>query len=230
MSDWPNASSLAAVPLFPLPNVVLLPRAILPLHIFEERYKAMTADALEGERLIAMALLRAGWEKDYYHRPQIEPVVCVGKILSHERLPDGKYNFLLQGVLRATVVREVGDESYRQAELRPLELTNVPAQALMPYRERLFALLAEESLSLLPGAIHFRKMLAGDMATEDVADLLAFNFLDDVAFKQSLLADGDVLGRVGRIVQAVEALRPPGAPSGPAAPPRRRFPGEPSMN
>src|SRR5580700_7348822 len=98
---------LTAVPLFPLPNVVLFPRAILPLHIFEERYKAMTADALVGDGRIAMALLQPGWEKSYYERPRIEPVVCVGRILSHEQLPDGKYNFLLQGMLRATIVREV---------------------------------------------------------------------------------------------------------------------------
>src|SRR5947209_4114241 len=86
-----------AVPLFPLPNVVLFPRAVLPLHIFEERYRAMMADALAGDRQVAMALLKPGWEKNYYARPAIEPVVCLGRILSHERLPDGCYNFLLQG-------------------------------------------------------------------------------------------------------------------------------------
>src|SRR5215204_4472699 len=89
--------SLDAIPLFPLPNVVLFPRAILPLHIFEERYRQMTKDVLAGDGRIAMALLKPGWEKDYYSRPQIEPVVCVGKIVSWEKLPDGKYNFLLQG-------------------------------------------------------------------------------------------------------------------------------------
>src|SRR5687767_7158030 len=98
----------AAVPLFPLPSVVLFPRAVLPLHIFEDRYRAMTADALAGDKVVAMALLKAGWEKSYYGRPAIEPVVCVGKILSHEKLPDGKYNFLLQGVQRARVIRENG--------------------------------------------------------------------------------------------------------------------------
>src|SRR5439155_576777 len=67
---------LSSVPLFPLPNVVLFPRAVLPLHIFEERYKEMTAEALAGDRQVAMALLKPGWEKDYYHRPVIEPVVC----------------------------------------------------------------------------------------------------------------------------------------------------------
>src|SRR5687768_2370471 len=75
-----NVSDLCAVPLFPLPNVVLFPRAVLPLHIFEERYKTMAADALAGDRLVAMALLRPGWEKSYYGRPAIEPVVCVGTI------------------------------------------------------------------------------------------------------------------------------------------------------
>src|SRR5476651_2067777 len=89
------------VPLFPLPNVVLFPRAVLPLHIFEERYKAMTADTLRGDGRIAMALLKPGWEKCYYQRPAIDPVVCVGTILSHEKLPDGTYNFLLQGAIRA---------------------------------------------------------------------------------------------------------------------------------
>src|SRR5438552_10479372 len=98
VSHTPHKSS---VPLFPLPNVVLFPRAILPLHIFEERYKAMTADAIAGDKQIAMALLQPGWEKNYYGRAAIDRVVCVGTIVSHERLTDGKYNFLLQGHSRA---------------------------------------------------------------------------------------------------------------------------------
>src|SRR5262245_51754568 len=113
---------LSAVALFPLPNVVLFPRAILPLHIFEERYKAMTRDALRTDRQIAMALLRPGWEKCYYSRATIDPVVCVGQILQHEKLPDGTYNFLLQGLTRAKVVSErpPGECMYRVAELEPL--------------------------------------------------------------------------------------------------------------
>src|SRR5262245_9885597 len=120
-----HSTDTAVVPLFPLPNVVLFPRAVLPLHIFEERYKTMTHDVLAGNKQLAMALLRPGWEKDYYQKPAIEPVVCIGKIVSHERLADGKYNFLLQGHTRATIVREVGDEPYRQAILQPLEEQHV---------------------------------------------------------------------------------------------------------
>src|SRR3978361_134440 len=102
-----SIGDLSAIPLFPLPNVVLFPRALLPLHIFEERYKAMTANAVAGDRQIAMALLRPGREKSYYPRPSIEAVVCVGTIVGHERLADGKYNFLVEGRLRARVEREV---------------------------------------------------------------------------------------------------------------------------
>src|SRR5436309_2332195 len=112
----PGASDvdLSAVPLFPLPSVVLFPRAVLPLHIFEDRYRAMTSDVLDGDRLIAMALLRPGWEKSYYAKPAVEPVVCVGRILSHEKLPDGKYNFLLEGLLRARISQELPVEvNYR---------------------------------------------------------------------------------------------------------------------
>src|SRR5829696_2396771 len=123
---WETAGvSLGVVPVFALPNVVLFPRAVLPLHIFEERYRAMTADVIVGDKTVAMALLKPGWEKSYHGRPAIEPVVCVGRILSHEKLPDGKYNFLLQGVQRARIIAELEGKPYRVAELRRLE--QVPA-------------------------------------------------------------------------------------------------------
>ncbi|HXX93988.1 MAG TPA: LON peptidase substrate-binding domain-containing protein, partial [Planctomycetota bacterium] len=73
------------LPLFPLPNVVLFPHAFLPLHIFEPRYRSMTRGALEGERLIGMALLKPGWEGDYYGNPDVHEVIGVGKIIEEER-------------------------------------------------------------------------------------------------------------------------------------------------
>src|SRR6266850_552810 len=119
------AGPLSSVPLFPLPNVVLFPRAVLPLHIFEDRYKIMTADVLATNRTIAMALLKPGWEKNYYQAPAIEPVVCVGEILSWEQLPDGNYNFLLQGRTRARITSETRGKSYRVATLSPLEESSI---------------------------------------------------------------------------------------------------------
>jgi hypothetical protein len=201
----------AAIPLFPLPNVVLFPKAVLPLHIFEERYKKMTGDVLRTHRQIAMALMRPGWEKNYYNRPAIEPVVCVGTILSHERLADGRYNFLLQGHTRARIVREVGEESYRQAQLEPLSETENSEFDLADERRRLTELFARDSYAGLPGGGQIRRLLAtSGVPTGVIADLLAFNVLSDdqVALKQSLLAETRVRSRVSRIIESVEALRP----------------------
>jgi Lon protease-like protein len=208
MTVPPEQPDLSSVPLFPLPNVVLLPRAVLPLHVFEERYKAMTADALAGGRQIAMALLKGGWEKDYYHRPAVEPVVCVGTILSHERLPDGKYNFLLQGHTRARIVREVGDRPYRTAQLEPVAESNDLEIDLSDERRRLERLFRAASLGQTPVGRQFRQLLSGTVRTADVADLVAFNYLEDVGLKQSLLEEPDVRRRVRRVIAAVEESQP----------------------
>jgi Lon protease-like protein len=208
MSLPPEQSDLSAVPLFPLPNVVLFPRAVLPLHIFEERYRTMTADALEGHRQVAMALLKSGWERDYYSRPAIEPIVCVGTILSHEKLPDGKYNFLLRGHTRARVVREHGERAYRVARLEPLVETNDDEDALGEERERLRRVFRPALLGATPVGRQFRQLVAGCLRTADIADLLAFTYIEDVLLKQSLLEETDVGRRVRRIVETLEASQP----------------------
>ena len=210
---------LRAVPLFPLPGVVLFPRAVLPLHIFEDRYRAMTADALADDKMVAMALLKPGWEKSYYGRPAIEPVVCVGRILSHEKLPDGKYNFLLQGVLRARIIREngggaggaggaglEGETPYRTARLEPLEETPVPEVELEDERRLLHELFMTTPLGGIGAGRQFRQIVKAPLPTPVVADLAAFTFLEDVPLKQALLADVDVRHRVRRTVAALQQL------------------------
>lgn len=203
---------LSAVPLFPLPNVVLFPRAVLPLHVFEERYKAMTADAVAGRRQVAMALLKPGWETNYHARPAIEPVVCVGTILSYEKLPDGKYNFLLQGHTRARIVREtdhaLGEQPYRTARLEPIRSTNDLEIDLADERERLGRLFCTAVLGASAVGRQFRQLLSGAIPTADAADIVAFNCIDDVPLKQSLLAEPDVRRRVRRIVRAIEESQP----------------------
>src|SRR5947207_5029193 len=195
---------LSAVPLFPLPGVVLFPRAVLPLHIFEDRYRAMTADALAGDKLIAMALLRPGWEKSYYSRPEIEPVVCVGLILSHEKLADGKYNFLLQGQVRARIVEEFPGQPYRVARLERLEEAAALDIDLEEDRRRLAEVFDLTSLRSRGTGKQFRQIVRGVLPTADVADLAAFTFLEDVALKQSLLEEPDVRRRVARTIEALE--------------------------
>jgi Lon protease-like protein len=209
----PAAGPFSAVALFPLPNVVLLPRAILPLHIFEHRYKQMTADVLKGDRKIAMALLRPGWEKSYHDRPAIEPVVCVGTILTHEQQPEGEYNLLLQGHTRARIVRELelSGEAYRPyriAELKPLRETPVLEIDLTAQRQRLVRLFAEDVYRSTGPATHVRKLLDSPLPTSEVADLIAFTYLDDVLTKQALLEQLDVRQRIEQTIVELEALRP----------------------
>jgi hypothetical protein len=116
--------SKQVLPLFPLPSTVFYPGTPLPLHIFEPRYRQMTADALEGERKIGMVLLKPDWEAAYFDRPEIFPMGCVGSIEKEIRHPDGKYNFTLVGLRRFRILREVDGKLYRCAEIDLLEEQN----------------------------------------------------------------------------------------------------------
>jgi uncharacterized protein len=131
-------------PLFPLPNVVLFPHGLLPLHIFEPRYRQMTADALEGEQLIAMSLLRPGWEHWQGHQPPpIHTMVGLGQIIAHERIDDGRYMLVLRGLARAKVIREEDVElPYRIGRLE-LCRDKVPTKCDFDRRSR-----ADEIVSL----------------------------------------------------------------------------------
>ena len=94
-------------PIFPLPNVVLFPNALLPLHIFEPRYRQMTADALLGERLIAMGLIQSQDESlGSPTKPRIHEIMGIGKIIAHEKLEDGRYYLVLRGLARAKLLRD----------------------------------------------------------------------------------------------------------------------------
>jgi uncharacterized protein len=209
--ELPSDSSQApatVVPLFPLPSVILFPGAVLPLHIFEERYKAMTADALAGNRLIAMALLRPGWERDYYCKPAIESVVCIGRIARWERLEDGKYNFLLHGQTRARILAEDDSSPYRVARVEALMEKCVPESALACRRKCLAEMFLAEPLVSLPMTAPLRRIIASDIPTAAVADLIAFHALTQIPLKMSLLAETDVPRRIDRIISALKAALP----------------------
>jgi hypothetical protein len=108
------------LPLFPLPNVVLFPGVYLPLHIFEPRYRAMVVDALDGDRLIGMVLLRPGFEEEYDGRPPVFDVGCAGVITHHERLADGRFNIVLQGTERFRIRDEDHSRPYRIGHVESL--------------------------------------------------------------------------------------------------------------
>ena len=96
------------VPLFPLPNVALFPNVMLPLQVFEPRYRELVETVLNSDGIIALAALKDDWKLSYEtkHCP-IHDTVCLGQIVADERLSDGRYCLLIQGICRAQILNEV---------------------------------------------------------------------------------------------------------------------------
>jgi len=107
--------ALGRLKVCPLPTAVLLPGSALPLHVFEPRYRAMVAEALEGDRVLSVAMLAPGWEQDYEGRPALRPLAGVGIVEEAEKLPDGRYDLLVRGVARARFLGEhAPDKPFRE--------------------------------------------------------------------------------------------------------------------
>jgi len=108
------------IPIFPLQDIMLFPRATRPLHVFEQRYRDMVSDALKGDRLIGMVLLEPGHEDEYEGRPPVFPIGCVGVIAESEELPDGRYNIVLGGLTKFRITGEDESRPYRLAHIEPM--------------------------------------------------------------------------------------------------------------
>ena len=200
------------IPLFPLPNVVLFPAALLPLHVFEPRYRAMVADALENERLIGMVMLRPGWEPDYEGTPAVYRIGCAGFITHAEPLPDGRYNIMLRGLEKFRILRErparQGDEKYRIAEIESIEEAPLDrgAAALSDARARLERLIAKQLHRSTDESI------PKDIADEDLVHAIA-QYLEPLE-KQALLECDGLLRRCQTLVELLEMRILGGQPVG----------------
>lgn len=196
------------IPVFPLPNAVLLPRAILPLHIFEPRYKEMTRDALAAGRLIATALLKPGYEPKYHTLDaELHPIVCVGHVLREERLPEGKYNFLLQGVARALILEEDKERPYRRARLRPLLPDSLESEAQQGVRCELHRLMNGPAMAEVAAQANCLVFLkCRDLCLSDVLDLLASAVLGTVEQKQEFLSEPLLMARAEYLRRALQSL------------------------
>lgn len=201
------------VPLFPLPNVVLFPGVVQPLNIFEERYKQMMADTLQDRGLIAMALLCPGWEKDYYGSPAIHPVVCIGKIVAHEIVEEGKYNLLLQGLARARLRGEKRHGLFRIALLEPLIEAPLNAAKDTVHRSILRELFTKGALAQVSLAETVRTLLDRGASTAHLVDMLAFTLLQEVEVKQRLLEEGDPAKRADDLLYRLGTLGREAAPA-----------------
>lgn len=197
-----------SAPLFPLPNGVFFPGILFPLHIFERRYRKMTADALDGDRLIAMALLKPGWEMLPADRvPPIYDTVCLSRITAEERLPDGRYYLVLQGLARARVVGERSSElPYRIGELELCsdEEANLADADDQRIRENLLrgvqALYPELAVNPL-----FVQALDQELPLGTFCDILAHSLPLPLGQSQRILEELDVVRRSQIVVQAMQS-------------------------
>lgn len=191
----------ATIPIFPLPNAVLFPNVFMPLHIFEARYRAMVSDALAGDRIIGMVLLKAGFERDYEGRPPIFPVGCAGVITHSEPLPDGRFNIVLKGLEKFRITAEDSTRTYRVATIDalPEQMTDPERTELRRLRQRVEALLAaaverEGGDPKFPPAV----------ADEDLVNALAqYTGLEPIE-RQALLERSSVLERCQGLIELIE--------------------------
>lgn len=208
MPDLPPIDYDQPIALFPLPGCVLFPHATLPLHIFEPRYRRMTRDALDADGLIAMALFQGNhWKDDYHGKPALRPAVGVGRIVQHQRLPDGRYNLLLIGVARARILDELPHDPYRLARLEPIESLDSLEIDLADQRQQLEQLLRDPTLAQLAAVVRLLAVLDRQPSTIDLTDLTAAALLDQLEPRYSLLADPDPAVRVARIIDHLRHLR-----------------------
>jgi uncharacterized protein len=197
--------------LFPLGNVVLFPRVTLPLHIFEPRYREMTADALKGNRLITMVLLRPGFDAEYEQRPSLYPVACLGKILADQQTEDGRYNILLRGLKRVRIVNELpSSKLYREARVELLEDNNALPGESQGRLDELARRVAGWLTALGLPPEDTVKLLKSDMPLAALCDILSFALPLDIAFKQRMLEELHVDRRLASLLTYLEANEPAG--------------------
>ena len=198
-----------AIPIFPLAGALLFPRAHLPLHIFEPRYRAMVRDALAGERLIGMVQPR-----DQNEPPAIFEVGGLGRIASADELADGRFNIVLEGIGRYRIARELSVETpYRQVEAEPEEAEDAPEPLGIAHRAEL-----EREARRYADARGYagdwseRNRLDDEMLVNGIAQVAPF----DVGSKQALLEAADMAERCDLLVQFMQFQRMvPGGADGP---------------
>ena len=192
-----------AIPIFPLPSVVLFPNVFLPLHIFEPRYRQMFTEALNGDRMIGMVLLQPGHEADYEGQPPIYRTGCSGLITHSERLEDGRYNVVLRGIEKFRITAEehpAAGRLYRSAVITPVDETvraNERDQ-LRKERKRLETVLEP----LLANGLE--KHLPPAMPDEDLINALAQYLEFDPIEKLALLERDGAIARCRSMVELLE--------------------------
>ena len=202
------ADLLAALPIFPLPNCVLLPGGLLPLHVFEPRYRELTRDCLADSKLLAIARLQPGHETAYFGRPPIYTHAGLGRIICSDELADGRFHILLRGVGRVRVMEELDAErSYRR--VRATLLDDRESRRPDDVRDRYMTLvsLCDRLAEVLEeGGDQLRALVKSQTCAADCADVLTAALVTDPDDRQALLEALDPADRLERAITHVSRL------------------------
>ena len=210
------ARALRHLPVFPLPDVVMFPHALLPLHIFEPRYRKMTRDALASNRLMALALLVED-EVAGDPPPRFAPIMGVGEIVMAQELPDGRFNLILRGRLRVRVERELeSPEPYRMitASEIPDESPRRPddlGEGEATLRSLIFGL----ADALPEGGELLKQVVSAQTSAAELVNVVAAALVADTGSRQRLLETTDILARIEAVSNEVAAVTARVAPDRP---------------
>ncbi|MGF1510508.1 MAG: LON peptidase substrate-binding domain-containing protein [Myxococcota bacterium] len=199
--------ALVDVPVFPLPGTVLMPRTIISLHVFEPRYRAMTADCIEGHRLMVVAMLDPDGTPDHFGRPRVHSVGGLGALRRSARLPDGRYNIVVEGLHRVDISDELDPgPPYRRARARVLEDVYPPDTA--PLTAVMASVRSLCTRALTQSHPHDASELDGLNQVVDpghLADLVAAAAMTDALERQQVLAEPDVEARLNLVAGCLGA-------------------------
>ena len=204
------------VALFPLPTVTLFPHALQALHVFEPRYRQMVEDALgdgglETAAPIAMATLAArDWRADHGGTPPLRPVVCVGRVVRHQRRPDGRHDIVLHGVARARILamhEPEGRRLYRMAEVVPMERPKAARPPMPGVRAALAGLLSRPRLARVDAARQVLECFEeAQIPTHAAVEVAGYALVRDAEARYRLLSEPDPLKRAEQVRDAIAEL------------------------
>ena len=163
-SRAPQVSPARVVPLFPLAEVWLFPSVVLPLHVFEPRYRQMIEDSLDGPGRLVLGTIQAEHEHESAGNPPIYPIAGLGEIGRHEHLEDGRFNILLVGLQRVFVQEAPSDRLYRKVEIHPAAEIAVPVAREPALRQELIEALKARTENLPP--------IPKELSTSHLTDML----------------------------------------------------------
>ena len=187
---------------------MLLPGGLLPLHVFEPRYRELTRDALAGTRLMAIARLHPGYEGAYLERPPVHSLAGLGRIICSDELPDGRFHILLRGVGRVRIAEELpADRTYRRVRADLLEDHHSanPDKVRDGYVQ-LVSLCDHLADVLDEGGDQLRELVSAQVCAAGCADVLTAALVTDPDDRQALLEALDPADRLERAVAHVGRL------------------------